>query len=264
MNGHTWRLTATDADADTATLDFLARIVPDRTPSFGDAAIGDQAWIENAAITAFDLPEATGGNGDLTYTLAPALPGGVSRAGRRVSGTPGAAMARTQYTWTATDADGDQAALTFHVTVAADRAPSFGEATISDLSWLQGSPITEVTLPEATGGNAPLTYGIATPGSTRVGTQGLPQGIELDGRVLKGTPTQVQESSDVDYAWLVVDADGRYGGAHLRHRGVRRPVAELRRRDARRPDVDATPGDYRLHPAGGDRRRRRPDLCADA
>ena len=208
MNGHTWRLTATDADADTATLDFLARIVPDRTPSFGDAVIGDQAWIENAAITAFDLPEATGGNGDLTYTLAPALPGGVSRAGRRVSGTPGAAMARTQYTWTATDADGDQVSLTFHVTVAADRAPSFGEATISDLSWLQGSPITEVTLPEATGGNAPLTYGIATPGSTRVGTQGLPQGIELDGRVLKGTPTQVQESSDVDYAWLVVDADG--------------------------------------------------------
>ena len=208
MNGHTWRLTATDADADTATLDFLARIVPDRTPSFGDAAIGDQAWIENAAVTAFDLPEATGGNGDLTYTLAPALPGGVSRAGRRVSGAPGAAMARTQYTWTATDADGDQASLTFHATVAADRAPSFGEATISDLSWLQGSPITEVTLPEATGGNAPLTYGIATPGSTRVGTQGLPQGIELDGRVLKGTPTKVQESSDVDYAWLVVDADG--------------------------------------------------------
>ncbi len=208
MNGRTWRLTATDADADTATLDFLARIVPDRTPSFGDAAIDDQAWIENAAVTAFDLPEATGGNGDLTYTLAPALPGGVSRAGRRVSGAPGAAMARTQYTWTATDADGDQAALTFYVTVAADSAPSFGEAAISDLSWLQGSPITEVTLPEATGGNAPLTYGIATPGSTRVGTQGLPQGIELDGRVLKGTPTEVQESSDVDYAWLVVDADG--------------------------------------------------------
>ena len=208
MNGRTWRLTATDADADTATLDFLARIVPDRTPSFGDAAIDDREWIENAAITAFDLPEATGGNGDLTYTLAPALPGGVSRAGRRVSGTPGAAMARTQYTWTATDADGDQAALTFHVTVAADSAPSFGEAAISELSWLQGSPITEVTLPEATGGNAPLTYGIATPGSTRVGTQGLPQGIELDGRVLKGTPSEVQESSDVDYAWLVVDADG--------------------------------------------------------
>ena len=208
MNGRTWRLTATDADADTATLDFLARIVPDRTPSFGDAAIDDREWIENAAITAFDLPEATGGNGDLTYTLAPALPGGVSRAGRRVSGTPGAAMARTQYTWTATDADGDQAALTFYVTVAADSAPSFGEATISELSWLQGSPITEVTLPEATGGNAPLTYGIATPGSTRVGTQGLPQGIELDGRVLKGTPSEVQESSDVDYAWLVVDADG--------------------------------------------------------
>ena len=208
MNGRTWRLTATDADADTATLDFLARIVPDRTPSFGDAAIDDREWIENAAITAFDLPEAIGGNGDLTYTLAPALPGGVSRAGRRVSGAPGAAMARTQYTWTATDADGDQAALTFHVTVAADRAPSFGEAAISELSWLQGSPITEVTLPEATGGNAPLTYGIATPGSTRVGTQGLPQGIELDGRVLKGTPTEVQESSDVDYAWLVVDADG--------------------------------------------------------
>ena len=209
--GYTHRLTATDADGDTATLDFTLEVWPDYAPSFGDATIDDKEWTQNGAIDAFDLPEAlnkpavAGRNEPFTYTLSPALPGGISRADHRVSGTPTAAAARTQYTWTVTDADGDQASLTFHATVAEDTAPSFGDQTIADLSWMQSQPIAEVTLPAATGGNGPLTYGFYVPSSTRQ-QQVLPTGVRLDGRVLKGTPSVVWES--LEYAWRATDQDG--------------------------------------------------------
>ena len=196
-NPATYRLTATDANGDAATLDFTIQVVPDLTPRF-EATVDDQEWIEDDAIDAFDLPEAVSGNGPLTYTLSPALPGGVSRADRRVSGAPDAVAARTEYTWTATDADGDEASLTFHVTVAEDTAPSFGDATIDDLSWRQGSRIAAVTLPEATGGNGPLVHVLRQ--------EVLPAGVELDGRVLQGTPTEVWES--VEYTWRATDQDG--------------------------------------------------------
>ena len=196
-NPATYRLTATDADGDAATLDFTIQVLPDLTPRF-EATVDDQEWIEDDPIDAFDLPEALSGNEPLTYTLSPALPGGVSRAERRVSGAPDAAAARTEYTWTVTDADGDAASLTFHVTVAEDTAPSFGDATIDDLSWLQGSQVTAVTLPEATGGNGPLVHVLRQ--------EGLPPGVELDGRVLQGTPTKVWEL--VEYTWRATDQDG--------------------------------------------------------
>ena len=196
-NPATYRLTATDADGDAATLDFTIQVVPDLTPRF-EATVDDQEWIEDDPIDALDLPAAVSGNGPLTYALSPALPGGVSRADRRVSGAPDAAAARTEYTWTATDADGDEASLTFRVTVAEDTAPSFGDATIDDLSWLQGSQVTAVTLPEATGGNGPLVHALRQ--------EGLPPGVELDGRVLQGTPTAVWES--VEYTWRATDQDG--------------------------------------------------------
>ena len=202
--GGTYRLTATDADGDTATLDFTLDVQPDYAPSFGDATIDDKEWLKNNAIDAFDLPEAlnkpavTGRNEPFTYTLSPALPGGISRADRRVGGTPGAVAARTQYTWTVTDADGDEASLTFHATVIDDTAPSFGDLTIADLSWQQNLPIAEVTLPEATGGNGPLTYGL--------GARYLPGGTWLDGRVLKGTPSVARET--LEYAWRATDQDG--------------------------------------------------------
>ncbi len=196
-NPATYRLTATDTDGDTATLDFTIRVLPDLTPRF-EATVDDREWIEDAAIDAFDLPAAVSGNGTLTYTLSPALPGGVSRADRRVSGAPDAAAARTEYTWTATDADGDEGSLTFHVTVADDTAPSFGGATIDDQAWKQGSQITAVILPEATGGNGPLTHVLRQ--------EGLPAGVELDGRVLQGTPTATWES--VEYTWRATDQDG--------------------------------------------------------
>ncbi len=248
-----YRLTATDSDDDKATLDFTIEVKPDLMPSFGDATIADKDWIEDDAIAAFDLPAATGGNGALTYALSPALPGGLARAERRVSGTPDAAAARTQYTWTVTDADGDRAELTFHATVAADTEPSFGDATIDDKDWIENGEIAAFDLPAATGGNAPLTYALSP---------ALPGGAGA-GRAPGERHTECRRGANA----IHLDRDRRRrrrGRADLSRHGGRGHRAQLRRQHHRRPHLDAAPSHHRLCPAGGQRRRRRPDLRAGA
>ncbi len=39
------------------------------SPSFGDGDIPDQVWIADPAIEPVPLPEASGGDGELEYTL---------------------------------------------------------------------------------------------------------------------------------------------------------------------------------------------------
>lgn len=120
---YTW--TATDTDGDEASLAFTIAIAPDLMPDFGDAAIADQAWEENEPLPVVTLPEATGGDGELTYRIDPALPAGalLDIVSRVISGTPKETQEAVTYTWTATDADGDEASLTFRVTVVADSLP---------------------------------------------------------------------------------------------------------------------------------------------
>ncbi len=98
----------------------------DSAPAFASGTtIPDQAWTVGAGV-ALTLPEATGGNGALNYTLTPDLPAGVTldTSTRVVSGTPTAAASTATYTWRATDSDSntansDTAALTFELTVSA-------------------------------------------------------------------------------------------------------------------------------------------------
>ena len=90
-------------------------------PGFGSAAVADQVYTQDAAIEPLVLPAASGGHGALTYTLTPALPAGLvfDPATRTLSGTPRVTMAAKTYTYTATDASGNAAKLTFRITVAA-------------------------------------------------------------------------------------------------------------------------------------------------
>ena len=90
-------------------------------PSFGDATILDQTWVQDGALKPLTLPAASGGDGELAYALAPRLPAGVSfdATTRVLSGTPTTPQAATAYTYTATDTDGDAAALSFPITVRA-------------------------------------------------------------------------------------------------------------------------------------------------
>ena len=61
----------------------------DTAPSFA-ATVADQSYAVGAAIQRLTLPEASGGNGALRYTLGPELPPGLSfdAAARTLTGTP--------------------------------------------------------------------------------------------------------------------------------------------------------------------------------
>ena len=94
----------------------------DVAPSFGDAEVADQTYTVGAGIEPLELPAATGGDGELTYALSPAVPGlSFAAATRTLSGTPSEAGTHAM-TYTATDADdntdaADAATLTFTITV---------------------------------------------------------------------------------------------------------------------------------------------------
>ena len=124
-----FRLTVTDpgglSDSDEVTV-----TVRDLAPSFGAARVAALELVSGEAMDAVVLPEATGGNGELSYALssAPAGLAGLSfdAAARTLSGTPGSPGSYV-FTWRAEDADanradGDAAILTFRVTVDDPRA----------------------------------------------------------------------------------------------------------------------------------------------
>ena len=80
--------------------------------------------------------------------------------------------------------------------------PTFGSQTFSNLVFTIDKSITPVTLPEATGGDPPLTYGFLSPG--------IVPGLAVDGntRILSGTPTFGRNTNNVDPGYFVRDSDG--------------------------------------------------------
>ncbi len=81
--------------------------------------VEDQAYTAGTAITALVLPEATGGEGEVTYRVF-GLPAGLSfdAATRTISGTPTAATdGAIEVTCLAEDSAGASAILTFSITV---------------------------------------------------------------------------------------------------------------------------------------------------
>ena len=196
-----YTLTATDEDGDTATLTFAISVVTDNQPSFGAATIPDQEYRTENDIEPLTLPVATGGDGALSYMVTPALPGGLAfdAATRVLSGAPTTVSAARRYALTATDEDGDNATLTFVITVEADSQPSFGAATIRDQEYRAESDIEPLTLPVATGGDGALSYMV---------TPALPGGLAFDAatRILSGAPTTV--SAKRSYTLTAADEDG--------------------------------------------------------
>ena len=205
-----------DANSLTFTITVNAAAVADTAPSFAQgASIADQTHTVNTMITALTLPEASGGNGALTYALTPALPAGLSFAAdaRTISGIPTMAASMQTYTYTVMDSDanmagGDANSLTFTITVnaaaVADTAPSFAQgASIADQTHTVNTMITALTLPEASGGNGALTYAL---------TPALPAGLSFNAntRTLAGTPTMA--ASMQTYTYTVIDNDANIAG----------------------------------------------------
>ena len=89
-------------------------------PSFAAAAAtDDQSYVVGMAVDALVLPAASGGDGTLTYRVS-SLPAGLSfdAATRTLSGVPASATnGAVEVIYTAADADGDTATLTFAIEV---------------------------------------------------------------------------------------------------------------------------------------------------
>ncbi len=153
-----YTMTATDAASRTATYTFhLTVAAADKKPTFGSKTQADLLLKRGTAMSTVTLPEATDGDGTLTYQLLPLkwsnmgynqgvrennqpldyagvanLPAGVSfnATTRVLSGTPTANWTRALYTLVATDTDGDTAALNFHVAVVTALTPATGSSTL--------------------------------------------------------------------------------------------------------------------------------------
>lgn len=96
-------------------------------------ALPDQLLSQNRQMNTLHMPSATGGIGLPTYSVAPALPPGMTfdPIARTVSGTPAAAQLATTYTYMAVDEDAQSAELTFSLTV----TPETLEALAHRLFW---------------------------------------------------------------------------------------------------------------------------------
>ena len=191
--------TVTDASSNEASLTFTITVIEADTtnPVFSVSTLDDLTYTMNTVIADLVLPAATD-SGALTYTLIPALPSGLSFAAgtRTLSGTPDTAKDTTDYTYTATDASGNEESLTFTITVNAEGTPTFA-GSIGHQTYTKDSSIEDLMLPMATGGTGALTYTLLP---------ALPNGLsfDTDTRMLTGTPDTV--ASTTQYTYTVTDA----------------------------------------------------------
>ena len=211
-----YTLTVTDSDGDTATLEFTLEVEQDLKPTFGDATVAPQRYVQDTEIARLALPAATGGDGSLTYTLSPALPEGLeytapadATSGGALTGTPAVPAQAAAYTLTVTDSDGDTATLEFTLEVEQDLMPTFGDAQVPPQRYVQDTEIARLALPAATGGHGPLAYALTGPGPSGALPEGLvwtPPADATSGGTLTGTPAVPEQES----AWTLTatDTDG--------------------------------------------------------
>ena len=116
----------------------------DTAPVFSDATT-DQTYTVGMAIQSLTLPEATGGDGTLTYSLGPMIPDGLMFDGatRTLSGTPTTA-GTYHMTYTVADADDnsdDTDSEDFTITVQDPEDDGHAQATIGPGTYRVGQDI---------------------------------------------------------------------------------------------------------------------------
>ena len=137
---YTFTLVVNDGVQNSTAASVTITVKDDTAPSFG-TVVDDEPEVAHIAMEDLVLPEATGGNGDLSYALAcaagatectgtPALPPGLGfdAVTRTLSGTP-TATGTTTLIYTVTDADDnaadtDTGTLSFNITVSANQVPT--------------------------------------------------------------------------------------------------------------------------------------------
>ncbi len=181
-----------DEDGDSAELSFFLTV--DGTPTFFDATIEDRILRQNEAMDSWEFPAASGGNGDLTYSLDMNVPGlSFDAASRTLSGTP-THTGVYRLVYQVEDIDGDSAELTFHITV--DGAPSFS-GDVANQTYIEGEAIEDLVLPLASGGNLLSLNpdGEVDFGELTYTLDNVPPGLTFDPNpmspTLSGTPAEV-------------------------------------------------------------------------
>ena len=113
-NGHTYSSKWSDWTIKRAT---TPPYTPPSTPSFGDAVIADQRYQVDNSVNLL-LPAATGGSGELTYSISPTMGNGLTfnSSTRTVKGESTFAADTVTYTYTVTDAKGETDQLSFTIT----------------------------------------------------------------------------------------------------------------------------------------------------
>ena len=122
----------------------VTRVAAGSTPNFDSALpLAPQIYTVGFDVGTVTLPAATGGNAPLTYTLAPALPTGLTfdAANRQITGAPTATQPEATYTLTATDAAASDT-FTFMLVV----NPAVPSATLAAPTALTGANLATATV----------------------------------------------------------------------------------------------------------------------
>ena len=121
--------------------DLTASTIRNSRPIFeAGASIPNQSYKVGETISTVQLPSASEGDGDLIYSLLPALPEGIQfdLTTLTLSGTPTETLTATTYTFTVKDSDefveDDESFLTFEMTVAAN-TPLSPSLVVEDIGY---------------------------------------------------------------------------------------------------------------------------------
>ncbi len=127
---------------------------PDTMPSFATGSgPGNQTYTVGTAIDTLILPEASGGDGTLTYSLSPSVAGLAFNArARQLTGRPTTAGTYNM-TYTVRDADGDTDSLRFTITVEESDDDAMG-ASYAVNDTLPGVPTSGGFSPSIRGGGS--------------------------------------------------------------------------------------------------------------
>ncbi len=178
--------------------------VSDAAPTFGSATIPDQVYLQNTDIQTLTLPEATGGNGTLTYAVTPDLPRNLTfdATNRTITGKSIGTLSKTEYTYKVTDADAvdpESAEIKFNIQVNARLGFGFACGDIVAHTFFLNTPV-DVQLGCADGGVGPITHTLTN----------IPPGLTFhsDTRRITGAPTQTWSKRLASYK---ARTEGVYG-----------------------------------------------------
>ena len=195
-------VTVTDAVGATASAGFTLAVT---NAVVANTAIASTSLTQGHAASPFVPVTASGGAGALSFSVAPALPAGLSMAPATgaISGTASAASPATNYTVTAADTNGGTATANFSLTVNAALTAS---QAIPSSSVIIAKPVTGFTPVTGSGGTAPLTFAVAP---------SLPAGLSLAPATgqITGTPNATQAVST--YTVTLTDANGATASANF-------------------------------------------------